>query len=88
MSGIKQEEGDKYYISSSSCNYPYPQVAGKIRAICHLGGFVVQKVSEEQTKLTYFGQVDMKGELSEELKQQVDEYQGVIVSKVEAAMKA
>ena len=30
----------------------------------------------------------MKGELSEEFKQQVDEYQGVVVSRVEAAMKA
>ena len=87
LCGYFQEEGGKYYITTSSCGYPYPQVENKIRGHCYVGGFVVEKASEEQTKVSYIGDVDMKGELSEEMKKQVDEYQGVIVSKIEPAMK-
>lgn len=58
-----KQEGNKTYLGNRSCNYPYKGDPDAIRAEAIVGGFILEKVSEGQTKITTITNVDIKGSI-------------------------
>ena len=87
MVGYVQEREGKFYMTSSTCDYPFPEVKGKVRASLYVGGFITEKISEEQTKVTYIQDSDLKGSIPQMLKNKISQEQGQLAAMIEPAMK-
>lgn len=83
----RHREGDKYYIATQSCNYPYAEVNGIVRAQLHIGGYILQKINENTTKITYISDSDIKGNIPGMLKNSLSSKQGQVASKIGPAMQ-
>ena len=80
-------EGNKIYLGSKSCNYPVPEVNGVVRAEAFIGGYILEKLDEKTTKVTYMSNADIKGSIPTIIKNQLSKNQGTIAGRVEEAMK-
>jgi hypothetical protein len=80
-------EGNKIYLGSKSCNYPIPEVNGVVRAEAFIGGYILEKLNEKSTKVTYMSNADIKGSIPTIVKNQLSKNQGTIAGRVEEAMK-
>ncbi len=40
----RTNEGNKMYLGSKSCNYPFAEVNGVVRAEAYIGGYILEKV--------------------------------------------
>ena len=75
--GVKLRESDsKMYIGTKACNYPYPEVKGVVRGEVYIGGYIIQKVDETQTKVTYISDADLKGNIPGMVKNALSVKQG------------
>lgn len=82
------KEGDsKMYLGSKSCNYPHPEVQGVVRAEAFIGGYILEKIDENRTKVTYMSYADIKGSIPTLIKNQLSKKQGEVAGRVEEAMK-
>ena len=79
--------GEKCIIATKCCSYPYPEQKGVVRGICHIGGYILEKVSDIATKVIYISDVDLMGSIPGMVKKQVSKKQGEVASRVEAEMK-
>lgn len=68
--------GEKCFIATKVCEYPYPEQKGVVRGICYIGGYILEKVDENKTKVTYISDVDLKGKIPGMVKKQVSKKQG------------
>ena len=50
----------------------------------HLGGYIIEKIDEKKTKVTYISDTDIKGSIPGMIKNQLNKRQGSIPSKIEA----
>jgi len=81
-------EGDnKFYIATKSCNYPHPEVKGVVRGEVFVGGYVIEKIDENTTSVTYISDADLKGSIPGMIKNTLSQKQGEIASKIGPAME-
>lgn len=78
---------NKFYVVSSSCNYPVPEVKGVVRADAIIGGYVGEKIDEKTLKVTYLSDGDIKGSIPGFVKNLVSQEQGEVASRVNECLK-
>lgn len=78
---------NKFYAISSSCNYPFPEVKGVVRADAIIGGYVAEKIDEKTLKVTYLSDGDIKGSIPGFVKNIVSQGQGEVASRVDECLK-
>jgi len=83
----RSQVGDAYYIATQTCNYPYPVKNGVVRAHLHVGGYILRKVNENTTSVTYISDSDVKGNIPGMIKNSQAAKQGQIAGRVQAAMQ-
>jgi hypothetical protein len=76
------------YIATSSCNYPYPETKGVVRAEIFVGGYIIEAIDEGRTQITYIADADLKGSIPGLIKNTLSAKQGEIASKVGPVMQA
>lgn len=84
---IRKQEGDTYYIVTKSCSYPLPEVQKVVRAQIHIAGYIIQKVDEKSTRITYIASNDPKGAIPGMVKNTLASKQGGVAAKVGQIMK-
>ena len=75
------------YIGTKACNYPHPEVNKVVRGEVYIGGYIIEKVDETHTKVTYFSDADLKGNIPQMVKNQLSSKQGEVASRVGPTMK-
>lgn len=61
MTFTLRSEGNKCYIGSRSCNYPYKADPDAILVNTVVAGYILEKVNQGQTKMTSIFDIDIKG---------------------------
>ena len=79
---IKVNNGEKCYIAARSCDYAYPEQKGIVRAILFIGGYILEKINEVTTRVTYISDADFKGNIPSMITKQLSKMQGSIASRV------
>ena len=77
----------KVYMVVTSCNYPYKGKSGPVRGEMHMGAYIMEKLSEHQTKFTYITDFDLKGMIPGFVKNKVTEQQGKMAHTIVECMK-
>lgn len=86
--GIKIRESEtKMYIGTKACNYPHPEVKGVVRGEIFIGGYIIEKIDENNTKIIYISDADLKGSIPGMVKNTLSEKQGEVASKIGYVMK-
>jgi hypothetical protein len=83
----RSTEGDVVFMGTKSCSYPHPEVNGVVRADLHVGGYIIEKIDANSTRVTYISDSDAKGNIPAMIKNTVSAKQGGVASKVEAAIQ-
>lgn len=83
---IKESE-TKVYIGTKSCKFVHPEVKGVVRGEIYLGGYVIEKIDETHTKITYLSDADLKGNIPQMVQNQLSSKQGEVASKIGSIMK-
>ena len=84
---IREKHENGYYIATKSCKYPKEQKKGVVRADLAIGGYILEKVDENSTRVTYVSFSDVKGNIPGMVKNTYAAKQGGVASKVGAVMK-
>ena len=82
-----EETMDKVYIGTKASDYPCPEKKGVVRGEVFIGAYIIERVDEKQTRITYISDVDLKGSIPNFLKNGLSHLQGDIAYKVEEIMK-
>lgn len=85
--GIRKQDGDTYYIVTKSCSYPLPEVQGVVRGEIHIAGYIIEKIDEKTTKVTYVASNDPKGAIPGMVKNTLAAKQGGVAAKIGEIMK-
>ena len=64
------------YIGTKACNYPHPEVKGVVRGEIYMGGYIIDKIDETHTRITYLSDVDLKGSIPTMIKNTLSQKQG------------
>lgn len=80
---VVHESKDKVYLGSKSCNYPYPEDKKVVRGEVIIGGYVIERLDENRTKVTYMSNADIKGSIPGMIKNELAKKQGEVASKIE-----
>lgn len=83
----RSDEGDVTFMGTKSCSYPHPEVNKVVRGELFVGGYILEKIDEKSTRVTYISDSDAKGNIPQMVKNTVSAKQGGVVSKVEEAIK-
>ena len=83
---VHREEG-RIFWAYKSIGYPYPEVKNVVRGEVKIGGFILEGVEGDKTKVTYISDVDLKGDIPGFMKKQVDEEEGALVGHLKELMK-
>ena len=83
----RNQVGDTYYIATQSCDFPYPEKKGVVRAYLHVGGYILKKVNENTTSVTYISDSDVKGNIPGMIKNAQSAKQSQVAGRVQAAMQ-
>lgn len=78
---------NKFYVISSSCNNPFPEVKGVVRGEVIIAGYLAEKINEKMLKVTYLSEVDLKGNILDSFKNFVSQSQGKVASRVNECLK-
>lgn len=84
---VRHREGDNFYIATKSCSYPYAEKNGVVRAQLYTGGYILEKINENSTRLTYISDSDMKGNIPGMIKNTVSSKQGQVAAKIGPVMQ-
>jgi hypothetical protein len=85
--GTKEKNADKIYIATCACPYPYPASKGVVRGEVYVGGYIIEKISEDVTQITYISDASLKGSIPGMIKNTLSAKQGEIAGKIGAAME-
>jgi len=83
----KVTEGDKVYMGSKSCSFPHPEVKGIVRGELNIGGYIVEKIDEGHTRVTYLSDADLKGNIPQMVQNKLSAGQGEVAGRVQDVMK-
>lgn len=75
------------YIATKSCNYPKPEVNKVVRAELFIGGYILERIDANTTRVTYLSDSDSKGNIPAMVKNSVSVKQGGVAAKVGAAIE-
>lgn len=81
------ESDSKIYIGTKACSYPYPEQKGVVRGEVLIGGYIMEKIDEKSTRVTYISDADLKGSIPGMIKNTLSQQQGEVAAKIEKAMK-
>ena len=84
---IVRESDKKIYIGTKGCNYPHPEVNKVVRGEVYIGGYIIEKVDENNTQVTYISDADLKGNIPQMVQNQLAAKQGEVAAKVADVMK-
>jgi hypothetical protein len=70
-----KESDSKIYIGTKACNFPHPEVKGVVRGEVFIGGYIMDKIDETHTKVTYISDADLKGSIPNLIKNTLSEKQ-------------
>lgn len=77
----------KVYIGTKVCNFPYPEVKGVVRGEVFIGGYIIQKIDDNTTSITYISDADLKGSIPGLIKNTLSQKQGEIASRIGPTMQ-
>ena len=85
----RKESESKYYIGTTKANdlFDYPPVKGVVRGEVIFGGYVVEKIDDKKTRVTYLSCSDLNGSIPQMIVNQSQLSQGAIAGRVEVNMK-
>jgi hypothetical protein len=83
----KEKSSDKIYIATSACQYPYPVPKSTVRGEVYCGGYIIEKISDDVTQITYISDADLKGSIPGMIKNTLSAKQGEIASKIGPGME-
>lgn len=87
IASMRHEEGDTYYIATKSCGYPKAEEKGIVRAELFVGGYIIEKIDEKSTRVTYIANSDPKGNIPGMVKNTLASKQGAVASKIQGVMQ-
>ncbi len=70
------------YIGTKAVDFPYPAKNGVVRGEVYIGGYIIEKIDENKTKVTYISDADLKGSIPGMIKNTLSAKQGEIASKI------
>lgn len=83
----KEWEGDNiFFIATTACSFPYPEAKSVVRGEVFVGGYIIEKIDENTTQVTYISDADLKGSIPGMIKNTLSAKQGEIASKIQEAM--
>ena len=85
--GHSVKEGDKVYMGSKSYPFPCPEAEGVVRGELIVGGYILEKVDRNRTKLTFVTDADFKGDIPMLIQNQVTSKQGSAAALIEKGMR-
>lgn len=56
-------QGNKIYFGNRSCEFPCASYADTVRAFAHCGGYILEKIDENRTKVSNIVDIDMNGSI-------------------------
>jgi len=77
----------KVYIGTKGCSFPYEGVKGFVRGEVFIGGYIIEKIDQNTTSITYISDVDLKGSIPNLITNTLSQKQGEIVSKIGPIMQ-
>lgn len=83
----KERNGDKIYIATTACPFEVPASKGVVRGEVFVGGYIIEKIDDNTTQITYVSDADLKGSIPGMVKNTLSAKQGEIASKVGPAMQ-
>ena len=84
---VRHDDGNCHYIATKSCSYPFDEVKGVVRAELSVGGYIIEKIDEKSTRVTYIANSDPKGNIPGMVKNTLASKQGGVASKVQGIME-
>ena len=60
---------------------------GFIRGEAYIGGYILEEIEENKTKVIFISDADIKGSIPSWIKKEVAKRQGSVAAKIENAMK-
>lgn len=74
-------------MAYESCDYKQGEVAGKIRGHLYPGGFILERLDEATSQVTYISDTDPQGSIPKVIRNSLSGTLGEIAAKVGPAMK-
>ena len=59
------------YMGSKSCDYPCPEVKSVVRGTILIGGYIIEAIDKNTTRVTYIASVDIKGSIPDMVKNEL-----------------
>jgi len=84
---VRKQVDGVYYIASQSCNFPYAEKNGVVRAHLYVGGYIIRKINENTTSVTYISDTDIKGSVPGMIKNAQSSKQGQIAGRIFGTMQ-
>jgi hypothetical protein len=84
---VQKDEGDKIYLASKSCNYPFKSTEKAVRADCKIGGWIAEKKTDKSCTLKHFLHMDPSGSIPDMLKNKMATTRSQLSGKVSPLMK-
>lgn len=85
-SGKLRVSDKKTYIATIGCDFDYPVQEGVVRGEVYAGGYIIEKLGEKQTQITYISDTDLKGSIPGMVKNILSAKQGEITSNIGKGM--
>jgi hypothetical protein len=83
----KEKTESKIYIATCGCPLDYPASKGVVRGEVFVGGYIIEKIDENTTQITYVSDADLKGSIPGMVKNTLSAKQGEIASKIGPSME-
>lgn len=77
----------KVYLGLKTCNYPHPEVKGVVRGEIFIGGYIIEKIDENSTRVTYISDSDLKGSIPNMIKNKISQKQGEVAGNIGPIMQ-
>ena len=71
-----EEGGKKRYIGFRVSKMPYPERSDFVRGVCNVGGYILERVDDRNTRVTYLSDLDIRGTAPDFIKQKACRDQG------------
>jgi len=82
-----REGPNKVYISCKSCNYPYSSSKENVRGELVVGGYIMEQIDPNSTRVTYISKSDFKGSVPQIIQNKASADQAEVAAKIYAIMK-
>jgi hypothetical protein len=81
-------DGNKIYLGNRSCEFPCKIEKDAVRAFAHCGGYILERIDENATKITNIADIDMNGSIPDFVKNKVAVMRATALSEIEEKVKA